>query len=189
MTCVVVIVALATACASHRAEENGADLELIPGRTYTTDEVFPRAAESDLRFEARTTIDPADHAMLHVEVTIANARNARRRIEFQCGCDDVRLRLYASPERTGEPVWDSANRARPDLVDGLPVVCMGTGGVAMLQSRESVSPRNFRVKMKMFEFTKGGLSEGAYYATAEIKLDVPGIVREIPAGTVVLRRP
>ena len=33
------------------------------------------------------------------------------------------------------------------------------------------------------------LPEGTYYATAEIRLDYPKTVKEIPAGTIVLRRP
>ncbi len=132
-TCAVAIMALTAACASHRAAENGAaepDLELVEGRPYTMNEVYPLAAENDLRFDATATIDSADPAVIHAEVTITNARNARRRIGFDRGCDDVRLRLYASPERTSAPVWDSAKRARPDLT-GRMVVCAGTGGMQL----------------------------------------------------------
>lgn len=93
------------------------ELELVEGREYTTDEVYPRAAVNDLRFDARATIDPAYPAVIHAEITITNARNARRSIGFECGCDDVRLRLYASPERTSPPVWDSANRIPRELIE------------------------------------------------------------------------
>jgi hypothetical protein len=189
-TCAVVVMALVAACASHRAEENGAaEPELIEGRTYTMDEVYPRAAESDLRFDARATIDPADSAVIHVEVTITNARHARRRIEFGNGCDGVRLRLYASPERTRPPVWDSLGRARADLAGGLPVVCMGTDMIVMFEGNGSDSPGNFRVDMKVHELKQGLLPEGTYHVTAEIRLDQPRITREIAAGSVILRRP
>jgi len=189
-TCAVAIMALTAACASHRAAENGAaepDLELVEGRPYTMNEVYPLAAENDLRFDATATIDSADPAVIHAEVTITNARNARRRIGFDRGCDDVRLRLYASPERTSAPVWDSAKRARPDLT-GRMVVCAGTGGMQLFERTSSASPRNFRVEMKVFELGQGTLPEGTYYATAEIGLDFPLMVREIPAGMVVLHR-
>jgi hypothetical protein len=146
----------------------------------------PTAAESDLRFDAKATIDPADPAVIHAEVTIINGRNARRRISYRCGCDDVRLRLYTLPERSGAPVWDSASRARPDLA-GRPVICAGTIGMALFEPTASVSLPNFRAEMKVVELRQGSL--GTYDATAEIKLEFPKMVREIPAGRVVLRRP
>jgi len=191
MTCGVVISALAAACASHRAAETGAtepELKLVEGKEYTINEVYPVATESDLRFDATATIHHAEPAVIHAKVTITNTRKARRRISFGRGCDDVRLRLYASPERTGAPVWDSASRARPDLAGGRIVACADTIGMQLFERNSSASPSNFLVEMRIFELTQGTLPEGTYHATAEIRLEFPPVVREIPAGRVVLRR-
>ena len=62
-----IVMALAVACAAPQAEERAApDIELIEGKTYTTDEVWPVAAAGDLRFDAMATVDPGDSALIHV---------------------------------------------------------------------------------------------------------------------------
>jgi len=188
-----IVMALAVACAAPQAEERAApDIELIEGKTYTTDEVWPVAAAGDLRFDAMATVDPGDSALIHVRVTITTRATARRRIEFQNGCENVRLRLYASPERTGTPAWDSETRDRPDQGTGLPLFCAGTGAMLMFGPTpppNDVFEKFFRIDMKVAELTQGLLPERRYYATAEIKLDAPQMVPEISAGVIDLWRP
>ncbi|MET0396798.1 MAG: hypothetical protein ABW277_08255 [Longimicrobiaceae bacterium] len=135
----------------------------------------PAATIGELAFQAAVQVTGQSPRRMEGVVTVTNSGGRPRRLEYGNASRASRLRAYASPARTGDPVWDSSRWRGPGDAMARDTV-LAPGGA-----------RRFALAVPLHEFLGDSLPDGRYYFTAAAFLD-DSTTGELDAGEVVVRR-
>ena len=125
-----------------------------------------------------------DGRMLDVEVVAANI--GRRPVHVEYGACAMRLRVYRSPSRSGEPVWDSGRRPNPDPRTGVTIACPLYSVATTLAPGDSLTPREFAESIPVSTVLGDSLPSGRYYFSASVRIN-HHFARDVNAGEAELR--
>lgn len=158
------------------ASSNGRAAAPEPGaRERLPGDATPAAAIGELAFQAAVQVTGESPRRLESVVTVKNSGGRPRRLEYGNASRASRLRAYASPARTGDPVWDSSRWHGPGDAMARDTV-LAPGGA-----------RRFALTVPVHEFLGDSLPDGRYYFTAAAFLN-DSTTGELDAGDVVVRR-
>lgn len=143
--------------------------------SYPSDALAPKAT---------TTIAGSDTVQtLRADVTLTNLGELPAYLEF--GACAVRLFAYATPDRSGAPLWDS-NLRRPW------VGTYGTGCILVLITK-TIQPGDSIAfglgPIPLIEMLADSLSDGRYYFSADVGFSNRAAIHGIPAGSAELAMP
>jgi hypothetical protein len=116
--------------------------------------------------------------------SVAVTNRGRRTVRLEYGACSMHLQLFDSPERAGNPVWDSTRRPNPDPETGHYWACPMYLRVTELAPGRSHTPGEFTMRIPVPQILGDSIPDGRYYVTARVSLN--GFTRSAPAGEVDL---
>jgi hypothetical protein len=110
-----------------------------------------------------------DGRMIDVEVVVVN--DGRRPVHVEYGACAVRLRVYRTADRSGDPVWDSSRRPNPDPRTGERTACPLHSAATTLAPGDSLAPREFTVSLPVAAILGDSLAGGKYHLAASVRIN------------------
>ena len=122
--------------------------------------------------------------MLDVDVVVLNGGDRPAHVDY--GACAVRLRVYRTAHRTGEPAWDSSRRPSPDPRTGERIECPAHSAATSLAPGDTLQPREFSESIPVAAILGDSLGDGRYFFAASIRLN-HHFLADVSAGEGELR--
>lgn len=150
-------------------EARGDTFAVPGGRVFLSPDTLPPVRDRRaLRYSVETRVEETAPRELVTRVAVTNT--GPRRVEVQFGACSLNLRAYRHPARTGRPAFRSERRAPPfERGQGFGYACPLYLAGTVIAPGDTITPREFTLRIPFPEILGDSLPDGRYYFTAELE--------------------